>query len=158
VSLFRRKHEKATVAPAAPATVEAVETESATEVPVTATAGATPEVWTGTSAIEEFRDGETLVVRVTFGGLDPANDIDVTVDNGALNIVAKHREESETTDEGFTRKEMRYGYFARTLPLAADVDASAVTASYHDGTLEVRAPAPAAPAREEAHRIPVTTA
>ena len=41
--------------------------------------------------VEEFQDGDTLVVRAELPGIDPDKDVEVTVTNGVLRISA-HRE------------------------------------------------------------------
>jgi HSP20 family protein len=41
---------------------------------------------------------------------------------------------------GFTRHEMRYGSFTRTLPLTDGATESEITASYKDGILQIRVP------------------
>lgn len=40
------------------------------------------------------------------------------------------------------RRELRYGSFARTLPLPEAVSEADITATYKDGILEVRVPSP----------------
>jgi HSP20 family protein len=41
--------------------------------------------------VEEYRDGKDMVVRAESPGIDPDNDVEVTVVDGALHIAA-HRE------------------------------------------------------------------
>src|SRR5690349_20274191 len=61
--------------------------------------------------VEEISDEGTLIVRASLPGMDPEKNIDVTVDGRRLNVVAHHREESETTEDGTRLREVRYGYF-----------------------------------------------
>ena len=42
--------------------------------------------------VEEFVDGEQLVVKAEIPRVDPENDIDVSVDNGVLTIAAERQE------------------------------------------------------------------
>jgi len=88
---------------------------------------------------EELQDG-MYVVRAEAPGIDPAVDADVTVDRGMVHIsVERRREHTEDGRRGF-RSEFRYGAFTRTLPLPEGCTEADVTATYHDGILEVRVP------------------
>lgn len=101
--------------------------------------------------IEEYTDGETLVVRAELPGIDPDEDIDITVQEGALTIEAERREEraEEDKDAGRYFSEFRYGKISRTVSLPSGVDPDAITASYEDGILEVRVPRAVTPERAE---------
>lgn len=90
--------------------------------------------------VEEFVEGDQMVVRAEMPGLDPDKDVDIQIVDGALRIRAERREEKEEKEKGRYRSEFRYGSFTRTVPLGADVDEKDVKASYKDGILEVRLP------------------
>jgi HSP20 family protein len=92
--------------------------------------------------MEEFVDGDTLVVRAELPGVDPDKDVEITVTDDVLTIAAERREEKTEGEEGKPgyRSEFRYGSYRRSISLPAGVTADEVTASYHDGILEVRAP------------------
>jgi HSP20 family molecular chaperone IbpA len=100
---------------------------------------------------EAIRDNR-YVIRAELPGLDPENDIEVTVDNRILTIRAERRQE----DNGSYRSEFRYGSFARAVRLPAKVDAADVTARYDKGVLEVSIPVRAA--KPEGTRIPIEDA
>jgi HSP20 family protein len=103
--------------------------------------------------VEEYVDGDHLVVKAEIPGVDPDKDIEVTVDDGMLTIGAQRREStSEKSDHGY-RSEFRYGSFLRQIRLPKGVSSDVVSATYKDGVLEIRLPKPAEQA--EAHRIPV---
>ena len=92
--------------------------------------------------VEEFLDGNELVVRAELPGVDPDRDIDVSVDNGVLTISAERRESSrEKVDRGF-HSEFRYGSFVRQVRLPAGTSPEVVSATYRDGVLEIRMPKP----------------
>jgi HSP20 family protein len=96
--------------------------------------------------VEEFVDGEQLVVRAELPGIDPERDIDVSVENGVLTIAAERRESSrEKFDKGF-HSEFRYGSFVRQVRLPAGTSPEVVSATYKDGVLEIRMPRPSAEA------------
>jgi HSP20 family protein len=101
-----------------------------------------------------------LVVEAELPGIDPAKDVEVTVSDGMLHIAAERREEERSDDEGVVRHELRYASFARTMPLPDGVTEADVKASYKDGVLEIRVPAPEAAAEPATAvtKVPVTTA
>ena len=90
--------------------------------------------------VEEFQDGNTLVVRAEMPGIDPDKDVDISVSDGVLHIQAERQETTEHKEKGGYRTEFRYGSFARDIPLPIGSKDSDVSASYRDGVLEVRVP------------------
>ena len=84
---------------------------------------------------ESIRD-DRYVIRAELPGLDPENDIEVTVDGRILTIRAERRQQ----DNGPYRSEFRYGSLARAVRLPARVDPADVTARYDKGVLEVSVP------------------
>lgn len=106
--------------------------------------------------VDEFRDGDTQVIRAELPGIDPDKDASVTVQDGLLRIVAERKVEESSQDKGYSRQEMRYGRFSRTLPLPEGTSESDVTATYHDGILEIRVPVPEPPPEREPARITIT--
>ena len=67
-------------------------------------------------------------------------DIDITVDKGALSIKGAKRLAEDVKEESFHRMERRYGTFSRTFTLPQTVDTSKVVAEYKNGVLTVRLP------------------
>lgn len=92
--------------------------------------------------VEELREDGTIVVRAEVPGVDPAKDIDVTVEDGMIRIHAERTEEDKHEDAEHYRSEFRYGSFTRTIALPREVTADDITATYRDGILEVRVPVP----------------
>jgi len=103
--------------------------------------------------VEEYRDGDTLVVRAEMPGLDPEKDVEITVSDQTLHIRAERRQETKTEEKGYYRSEFRYGSFGRSVPLPAGATEADVKASYKDGILEVRVPVDSS--KVEARKIPV---
>jgi len=93
--------------------------------------------------IEEKVEAERLVVRAELPGIDPDNDVEISVQDRILHIRAERRQETKEEAKGHYRSEFRYGSFARRIQLPEGVSADQVTASYKDGILEVRVPLPA---------------
>jgi len=92
--------------------------------------------------VDEFRENGTLVVRAQLPGLDPDEDVELTVVDGTLRIKAEHEEDETTGDGDYVRHEQRYGSFTRVLPLPEGVTEADVKVSYEDGILEIRIPTP----------------
>ena len=115
--------------------------------------------WPGEDLIrvDEYRDGDTEVIRAELPGIDPEKDVDLTVADGMLRISAERRIEDRTEDKGYLRHELRYGSMSRTLPLPEGVAESDITATYKDGILEIRVPVPEQ-ARSEPTKIQVKKA
>ena len=103
--------------------------------------------------IEEFMDGDTLVVRAEMPDVDIDKDVDITVHDGLLHIKAQRSEKEEKKDKSFYRSEFRYGSFERTLPLPPGATLDDVKATYQDGVVEIRIPT-SVPA-SEATKVPV---
>ena len=104
--------------------------------------------------LEEFRDGDELVVRSELPGIDPENDLDISVADGVLTITAQRQERSEQKGKEEYRSEFRYGSFTRSIPLPPGVKEEDIKASYKDGILEIRVPV-GAEQESGAKKIPV---
>ena len=89
-----------------------------------------------TFRVEELVRDKHCVIRAELPGLDPANDIEVTVDGRTLTIYAERWQK----DDEPNRTEFRYGPLTRSVRLPAKVDATDVTARYEKGILEVSVP------------------
>jgi HSP20 family protein len=100
--------------------------------------------WPGEDLIrvDEYREGDTEVIRAELPGIDPEKDVELTVGEGMLRISAERRVEEKTEDIGYLRHELRYGSMSRTLPLPEGVSESDISATYKDGILEVRVKVP----------------
>lgn len=92
--------------------------------------------------VEEYRDGNSMVVKAEVPGIDPDKDVDITLTGDELHINVRHEEKSEHKDKRGYRSEFRYGTFSRSVTLPAAVDEKDIRASYADGILEVRIPVP----------------
>lgn len=108
---------------------------------------------TPTMRVEEFRDGQNLVVKAEMPGIDPEKDVDISVSEGVLHIQAQREEKTEHKGKDGYRSEFRYGSFLRDIALPRGCKEEEVTASYRDGVLEVRVPVPEQP--ESTKKVPV---
>jgi HSP20 family protein len=116
--------------------------------------------WTGlppfmaahTFRVEEVVQDDRYVIRAELPGLDPDEDIEVTVDGRNLTIQAERRQE----DSGPSRSEFRYGSLTRLVRLPARVDPKDVSARYERGVLEVSVPI--RDVKPEGIRVPIEQA
>jgi HSP20 family protein len=106
--------------------------------------------------VEEFRDGDMLVVRAEMPGIDPDKDVEITVSDHMLHLRAERRSETRTEDKKGYRSEFHYGSFSRSVRLPAGAGEDDVEASYNDGILEVRIPIDES--SNGAKKIPITRA
>jgi len=90
--------------------------------------------------VEEYRESGSLVVRAEAPGIDPDNDVDITLAGSQLQITVRREEKSEHREREGYRSEFRFGTFSRTVSLPAPVSQEDIHASYTDGVLEVRVP------------------
>ena len=88
-------------------------------------------------ACDLFARGDDLVVRIGLPGIDPATDIQVSVQDGILCISGKRKYDAAMEQAQYYRRESAYGAFHRNIPLAQGVEAENITASYDNGVLEV---------------------
>lgn len=81
---------------------------------------------------DEVKDGR-YVVRAEIPGIDPAEDLDVTVRDGQLTIKAERSEKKDFDG----RSEFSYGSFVRTVSLPPGADEDSIEAGYDKGILTV---------------------
>ncbi len=86
--------------------------------------------------VEDFLEEGAYVLRAELPGINPEEDVEVNVENDMLTIHGERRE--ETKEKG--HREFHYGSFRRTVTLPKGAKTDQITASYHDGVLEVRVP------------------
>jgi HSP20 family protein len=95
-------------------------------------------------------------VTAELPGMDEA-DIDVSVADGVLTIRGERKEERETKDKDYVRRERNFGRIERIVPLPAGLDPNAATAKFKNGVLTVTI-AKTAEARDAVKRIAVRRA
>ena len=84
---------------------------------------------------DEMKEG-VYELRAELPGVDPAEDIEVTVRDGRLTIKAERTQTSESNGHS----EFSYGSFTRTVPLPAGADEDEIHATYDRGILTVSVP------------------
>ena len=84
---------------------------------------------TGRNDYELYEEDDEFVLSVEMPGFDPA-EIEVTWDDGILNVAAEHEDETRSRRKTYHRR----------FRFPKDVDDDAITAEYTNGVLEVRLP------------------
>jgi HSP20 family protein len=85
--------------------------------------------------------GDHFVLKADLPGLRD-EDVSLEVQDGTLTISGERKAEHEASESGWYRIERSFGSFTRSLTLPERVDASAISAEFKDGVLEVRIPKP----------------
>jgi HSP20 family protein len=70
------------------------------------------------------------------------DDVSIDVTDNDITISGERRQEQESERGGIYRSERSYGSFRRTIPLPEGAIADQAKATFKDGVLEVRMPAP----------------
>lgn len=108
-------------------------------------------------SVDEYVDGETLVVRAQMPGADPDKDIEVSVAGGVLHIQAGRDGAGGHSEGDRFPSGLRYRRFTRNLPLPEGVTDQDIKVSFRNGVLEVRTPLPTAPGTDAAEkRLPIS--
>ena len=84
--------------------------------------------------VEESDDN--VVVRASLPGAAP-EDIEVTIEDGALTITSGSKSESETKEGHYLIRERRLGESHRSIRLPDYVDADSAESSYENGVLAI---------------------
>jgi HSP20 family protein len=84
--------------------------------------------------IEQYPDESCYVIRLELPGIDPAGDLEVSVQTGILTVRAYRRDETPPRHDS----EFRYGTYARHIALPLGSNVEDVTAAYRNGILTVR--------------------
>jgi HSP20 family molecular chaperone IbpA len=84
---------------------------------------------------DEVKDG-VYEVRAELPGVDPTDDIEVSVRDGKLTIKAERTQTTESNGHS----EFSYGSFMRTVPLPVGADEDDINATYDRGILTVSVP------------------
>ncbi len=106
--------------------------------------------------IEVVHRNNELVLRADLPGLS-RDDVEVVVTGEAVIIQGERRQTHEERRDGFYRTERTYGSFYRMFPLPEEAMVDQAKATFKDGVLEVRMPAPPQSAKQ-GRRIEISQA
>lgn len=83
-------------------------------------------------------DGE-ITVKMAVPGVEK-DQITISVDDHTLNVRGESKKETEEKKKNYYRQEIRYGSFARSVRLPAEVDAAKTAADLKNGMLKITLP------------------
>jgi len=90
-------------------------------------------------ALDVYENDDALVVKAALPGVRP-DEVDISVIGDVLTVKGETKSEQETKDENYHRRELRYGAFARSVPLPTRVDHEKAEATFENGILIVTLP------------------
>lgn len=90
-------------------------------------------------SVDVYRKGNDVVAEIALAGVDPKN-VEVSIENDILTVNGEEKEEKETKDKNYYRKEIRSGSFSRSVSLPDHVKASEAKAESKNGILKITVP------------------
>jgi HSP20 family protein len=90
-------------------------------------------------SVEVADTKEAVVVKAQVPGVSQ-DQLQVSITNDMVTLKGEIKEEEKKEEKDYHRREIRYGSFARTIPLPVAVQSEKATAKLKDGVLEVTIP------------------
>jgi len=90
-------------------------------------------------SVDVYETEAELVVKAELPGVKK-EDIELTLQEDRIVIKGETKKEEQIDEEGYHRRELRYGRFGRVIPLPTTVKQEEIQASFNDGVLTIRAP------------------
>lgn len=90
-------------------------------------------------AVDLFETPDAYVLKAALPGIKP-DDITIDATAGMVTVKGEYREEKETKEPEYLRKELRTGTFHRAFELPLSIDPAKVEATFKDGILQVVLP------------------
>lgn len=110
--------------------------------PLTETGGFDRRTWY--LPLDVVDRGGAYEVKAAVPGFKP-EEVEVTFSDGVLNVTAQHKEQSESKEGNYLRRELSYGNYARSVQLPGDIKESDIKASFEAGMLTIEIPKVPAP-------------
>jgi HSP20 family protein len=90
-------------------------------------------------AVDVYETDGDVMVKAELPGVKK-EDVHVSIEGETLTLKGESRHTEEARDDGYYRREMRYGSFHRTIPLPVPVKQDEISARFEDGILTIRCP------------------
>jgi len=90
-------------------------------------------------SVDIKEEDNQYILQMDIPGVDPKN-IQVTAEQGVLEISGERNSEMKQSQEGYTRVERSYGSFLRRFNLPEGVDVDQINAKYEHGVLTLSLP------------------
>ncbi len=98
-----------------------------------------PHMKLGKPAMDVRETDKELIAEVELPGFNPEK-VEVSVEDGVLQVSGKIDEKKEEEKKGYWRKEIRRGSFERMVKLPVAVKEDAIEAVYEKGVLKITMP------------------
>lgn len=99
----------------------------------------TNTIGTSIPAVNVKETDEEFLVEVAAPGMKK-EDFEIELNNKILTISSVVKEEQESKNENYTRREFSYNSFKRSFNLPDSIDNSKIEANYADGVLKIELP------------------
>lgn len=98
-----------------------------------------PARWQRTPRMNVYETDKEVVAEFELPGIDPEK-VDITLKDNILTVKGESEEKKEEKEKNYYRKEIRKGYFERSILLPVETREEEAKASYKDGVLKVTIP------------------
>lgn len=88
--------------------------------------------------IEVSDKGKNYELKAELPGIKK-EDLDIDIDSNYIIVNAKKEEEKKSDDHNYTKTELKYGEFSRTVYLPEEIDTNKTEAELKDGILKITA-------------------
>jgi HSP20 family protein len=93
----------------------------------------------GEVPVDMYQEKDSLVVKAALPGVKP-EEVDITIDDNVLTISGEHKEEQETKEDEYIRRERYYGAFSRSVAMPIKVKGDKAEATFEEGVLTLTLP------------------
>lgn len=93
----------------------------------------------GNLPLDIYQTKNDVVVKAALPGLKP-EEVDISLSGETLTIKGEHREEKETKEADYIRREHRYGSFSRTVTIPVAIQSDKAQATFDNGILTLTLP------------------
>ncbi len=100
--------------------------------------GNLPAAWTE-PALDVYETAETVVVQAAVPGVTPEQ-VEITVKGNYLAISGETKQETETKDKNYLRRESRSGAFSRVIELPGGLQNDKADAKFENGVVTITFP------------------
>jgi HSP20 family protein len=90
-------------------------------------------------AVDMYETTDQVVVKTALPGVNP-NDVEITVTGDTLTIRGESKEETESKEENYLRRERRMGSFSRSVSLPNGLQTEKAEATFENGMLTLKIP------------------
>ncbi|HZQ06917.1 MAG TPA: Hsp20/alpha crystallin family protein [Anaerolineae bacterium] len=97
-----------------------------------------PTPWVEPS-LDVFETADNVTVKAAIPGVKP-EDVEITVTGNTLSLSGETKDESETKDKNYLRRETRFGAFSRIIELPAGLQTDKADAKFENGVLTITFP------------------